>query len=168
MPMTAADVARLSLQGTWALDRGELRRSHESRTQLPIRASRLARALGPAAAAIGGWTSTELVVRVAADPDSARRPDVCVVVGPVPAGGVVHAPPVLVATFDDEEAAAWWLRRGVGTVWTLHPCGASLLRPGRPAVALGLDDELTVAGHPQVAMPVYVACGLRPPAALRA
>ncbi len=168
MPMTAARVARLSLPGSWALDRGELRRSHEPRAQLPIRASRLARALAPAAAEIGGWASTELVVRVAVDPDSARRPDVCVVVGPVPAGGVVDVPPALVAIFDDEQVAGWWLRRGAGTVWALHRCGASLLLPGRPAVALGLDDELAVADHPRLALPVHVACGLRPPALLRA
>ncbi|MDQ3530371.1 MAG: hypothetical protein M3425_10565 [Actinomycetota bacterium] len=168
MPMTAADVARLSLRGSWALDRGELRRNRELRPQLAIRAARLARALAPAAAEMGGWTSTELVVRVAANPDSARRPDVCVVVGPVPAGGVVEVPPALVAIFDDEQVAGWWLRRGAGTVWVLHRCGASLLLPGRPAVALGLDDELTVADHPKLALPVHVACALRPPAVLRA
>ncbi|MDQ3537651.1 MAG: hypothetical protein M3415_02450 [Actinomycetota bacterium] len=167
MLTTAAEVARLSLPQRWTLDRGELRRTHDPRTQVATRAFRLARALAPGAAKIGGWSSTELVVRVAVSPDSARRPDVCVVVGPVPADGVVDAPPELVATFDDEQSAAWWLRRGVGTVWALDRCGAALLRRGRPAVARSLDDELTVTGQPQLSLPVSVACGLRPPAPLR-
>ncbi len=127
-----------------------------------IRAARIARLLAPAAVALGGWASSELVVRVDAPPHR-FRPDVTVGFGEPPVDGVTATPPVLVVVLDDDaRVAAQWTAVGVEAVWAVADTTVALWQRGRPAVVVGLDAELVVPAWPTLRLPVAVACGLAP------
>lgn len=131
------------------IDRGRLRRVPAPNDRERTAAARLARLLGPAATALGGWTSTQVVVRFARDPDSAARPAVALCCEPMPPDGVVDAAPLLVALTGRPPAAAHrWLEMGTAAVWLLDDCrvvavtatGATVSGPGGRLAVPGTDD----------------------------
>lgn len=96
-----------------------LRRGHQRTV-----ARRVARLLLPVAQAAGGFTSTELRVRVKGR-GSAWLPDVALVLGDLPVDGQVRRPPALVAVVDSASGdragqVGAWLDVGVPVVWHLH------------------------------------------------
>jgi hypothetical protein len=125
-------------------------RRHSERRQ---RAARIARMLRPAAHALGGLVSTELIV-----PYAGRwyRPDVGVVLdADPPIDGVLGVAPALVVCLGGPLRGADWLRAGAGAVWDCDDDVVALLtrrgvrrmsrgqwltHPDEPALRLAADE----------------------------
>lgn len=149
--LTAVDYARLPSRARTALEHGRLRRLPQGPPDRRIRALRVAALLGSAAEALDGFASCELVVRRSRDPDTARRPDCCVVLGDPPPDGVLDGAPTLVVEFPPTGEPAWWLAAGTEAVWLLDADGAVVHEAsGRVSrvPARDPDAELAVPGHP--------------------
>lgn len=161
---TASEFARLSPAAGWELDRGRLRRPR-ARSPLQVRrALRLARLLAASVGDAGAWVSTELVVRLSTNPDSAARPDVAVALDEPPADGVVASAPALVALIDDGDPDRW-LAAGAGAVWVVRRADVIVSAAGAPTQVADLDARVTVpviAAAPGVtpALDVPAVCGL--------
>lgn len=98
-------------------------------------AARLARALRPAAEAVGAWVSAEALVRLHRDPDTALRPTVAVVSGQLPYDGVVDEGLLLVVEVDLARADVW-REAGVAGIWVPQTrCVLVVDGPSRRTVA---------------------------------
>jgi hypothetical protein len=106
-------------------------------------AAQIAQRLGPAAWALGGFSSA--AVRVVGG-GGTRRPAVAVVVGEPPCDGVVTRPPLLVVELAPCSAAAAWMERGVPRVWVVGAGAAWSLSFGAPPEWVHAPGELSVAG----------------------
>jgi hypothetical protein len=154
LPLTAVSFARYSVASRMALEHGRLRRLPQGPSDRRLRAARIARLLAPAAEAGGGFTTCEVVVRAARNPDSARRPDCCVVLGDPPADGVLDRPPLLVVEFAPAGEPAWYLALGTAAVWLVAGSQVSVHLGSGQAGHLDAGGRASVPGHPRLALPV--------------
>lgn len=119
-----------------------------------LRAARLARRLLPAVAALDGFVSTQLLVRVGA---SLRRPAVSVVLGEPPVDGVLDGAPDLAVELAPAVRPEDYLSAGAPAVWVVAAGGATILTR-RGARRCGPTGLLTVPGRPGLKLPAALAC----------
>lgn len=114
-------------------------------------AARIGRALRPAAEAVGAWVSAEALIRIHRDPDTALRPTVAVVAGPLPYDGVVDDGLLLVVEVDLARADVW-REAVVAPVWVPQSrCVLVVDGPSPRTVASDGVLRLTVAPGADVA-----------------
>lgn len=108
-----------------------------------VLADRLARRLGPAAWARGGYASAALTVAVADLPN--LHPAVVVALGAPPAAGLLREAPLLVVELAPDCAPSRWLRRGARAVWSLG-ADAVVVSTGSTERSIRLPCELRLPG----------------------
>jgi mannose-6-phosphate isomerase-like protein (cupin superfamily) len=106
-----------------------------------VHAACVARRLQPVAAALGGYASGRLRVRLPGEQE--RRPAVALAVEDPPVDGIAGVPPLLVIELAPSDPA-WWLAAGTREVWVLEPGRLVVHRAGGEPVALGPDDHVAV------------------------
>ena len=119
-------------------------------------ASRIARVLQPSAESAGAWVSTEALIRVQRDPDTALRPAVAVVAGPLPYDGVVDAGVIALVELDVARLATW-RAAGVGPVWVPQGRGV-VVADATTTVVAQPDGELTLVGRSRVVLAAADLC----------
>lgn len=154
---TAHDLAR----GALPLPR-ELRSGVVQRLAVPDAArlrlaARIARALLPDAEAAGAWVSTEALIRLGRVPETALRPVVAVVVGPLPYDGVAEDHGAVAVELDMDRVALW--REAAATVWVPRPDGV-LVAAGGVSRLVAPDQDLALPGPARVPVAAADLCRL--------
>jgi len=123
-----------------------------------VRAAAVCLRLWPAAAALGGFASAQLRVRVPPFVDD--RPDVAVALSDPPADGRLRVAPLLVVLLAPGGPAApeRWLAAGAAAVWVRHDGGAAEWTRRR-ARRVPADGVLHVPHHPALSVPAAVLTG---------
>lgn len=134
-------------------------------TRLPVPApaqvrlaARIARTLHVPAQAAGAWVSTEALIRVRQEPETALRPVVTVVAGPLPYDGVVDEGAAL-AVETDISRLALWREADTATVWVVQPGGVVVAAHGRQSV-VEPGGDLTLPGGQSTRVPAADLCRL--------
>jgi hypothetical protein len=141
---TAAELGRATVPWRCELHRGTVRRLHEADGDSQRRAARLSRLLATTVEGSAAWVSVEALIRVERDPDTALRPAVAVVEGPLPYDGVVDTG-LLVVVETDPRRLELWQDAGVHTIWVPRSRGVVVSVAGTSKVLAG-EQELPVPG----------------------
>lgn len=142
---TAEELGRRAAPWPCELRRGVAHRLAEADPAAARVAARIGRVLLPAAEAAGAWVSTEALVRVERNPDTALHPAVAVAAGPLPYGGVIDAGLVVVVELDVRRVQTW-LRWGAGPVWVPQARGV-LVAEGTSTQIAPAGAQLALPGH---------------------
>lgn len=128
-------------------------------------AARLARLFDPAARRVGAWVSTEVLVRISEEPETALRPVLAVVAGEPPYDGIVTTRPILVVDVGGSRRGLW--PRGSATqVWTVDGGGVAVDRADARSRVVAHDRLLRPSGLGGLRLAAATLCELA--AAVRA
>lgn len=153
---TAEELGRRAVPWPCELRRGVTHRLAWGDPAAARVAARVARVLQPAAEAAGAWISTEALVRVECNPDTALRPAVAVAAGPLPYDGVIDAGLVVVVELDVRRVQTW-LRWGCGPVWVPQARGV-LLADGTSTDVVAAGTQLALPGHARATLAAADVC----------